>query len=63
MFQSFAVNMRQTESSSVDSEDCEEPSLAEPSEENSDSDAECLYCSGLYARDRSYRNDQQDVTV
>jgi hypothetical protein len=40
-----------SESSSSDPEDCEEPSFVETGEENSDTDAECFYCSGLYTRD------------
>ena len=51
-FQSFVVNMRWRQSSSLDSENCEEPSLVEKDEEYSDIDAQCLYCSGLYTRDR-----------
>ena len=35
------------QSSSLDSEDCKEPSLVETGVENSDTDAECLCCSGL----------------
>jgi len=56
MFHSFVVNMRWRESSPLDSEDCEEPSLVETGEENSDLDDECLYCSGLYTRDRHCKN-------
>jgi hypothetical protein len=41
-----------SESSSSDPEDFEEPSLVETEDENSDIDAECLYCSGPYTRDR-----------
>ena len=60
MFQSFVVNMRWREPSSLDFEDCDEPrlveigedcdetSLVETDEENSDVDAECWYYSGLY---------------
>jgi hypothetical protein len=50
--QSFVVNMRWKEPSSLDSEDCDKSSLVETGEENSGGDAECLYCSGLYTRDR-----------
>jgi len=41
-----------SESSPSDPEDCEESSFVETGEENSDTDAECLYSSGLYTRDR-----------
>jgi hypothetical protein len=34
----------------LDFEDCEEPNLVETDEENSDNDAECLFCSGLFIR-------------
>ena len=44
MFQSFAVTMRWTGSSSLNSENCDEPSLVETDEENVDSDTEWLYC-------------------
>ena len=49
IFQSFVVNMRWRESTSLE---CEQPSLVETGEENWDSDAECFYCWGLYTRDR-----------
>jgi len=56
MFQSFVGDMRWRQSSSLDSEDCEEPSLLETAKENSDIEAECLYFSGLYIGDRRGKN-------
>ena len=56
MFHSFVVNMRWRKSSSLVYENCEEPGLVETGEENSGSDAERLYCSGLYTRDRHCEN-------
>jgi hypothetical protein len=56
MIQSFMVSMRWRESSSLNIEDCEEPSLVQTDEENSDFDAKRLYCSGLCTRDRRGEN-------
>jgi hypothetical protein len=44
-------NRRASPSSSSDSEEYEELNLME-TDEDSDNDAECWYCSGLYSRDR-----------
>ena len=41
-----------SESSSSYPKDCEEPSLTETDEENSDKEAECLYYSRMCSRDR-----------
>ena len=57
-FQSFVMYMRWRQSSSLDSEDCEVPSFVEIGENNSYSDDECLYCSGLYTSERRRRVDQ-----
>ena len=57
------TSRRLKESSSLDSEDREEHSLIETDEENSDVDADCFYCSGLYTRDTRRKVDQMHTKL